>query len=213
MDTELFFKNMAEYNEAIFPAQIVVYAFAALFLISIFRGSKFLFKVNTLFIAFIWAWNGIVQQGIFFSQYHPQYYFWGIIWLFQAVLIAWYGLKNNLEFRFNNGVYSYLGLLFIAYALIIYPTIGALAGHPYPRGPIFGVAPCPTVIFTFGSLLFLQKKIRPYVMYFPLLWAIMGLFPVIKMGVLADIGEILIGIITFLMILRRNKRRNNKIWD
>ena len=207
MNAELFFARMSEYNQAIFPMQIVVYLFTLLFLASTFRNFRYARQINVVFIAFIWGWNGIVQQVIFFSQYNVQYYFWGIVFFLQAILFLWYdGFRNKLIFEFKKNTYSYLGLLFISYALVIYPVIGAMVGHPYPRGPIFGVAPCPTVIFTFGSVLLVHKRIHAYVLFFPLLWAIMSLYPVFQLGVWADLGETIIGIVTFILVLIRNKK-------
>lgn len=42
-------------------------------------------------------------------------------------------------------------MLLILYALIGYPAFGYFAGHHYPSVPVFGVAPCPTTIFTIGG--------------------------------------------------------------
>jgi hypothetical protein len=45
--------------------------------------------------------------------------------------------------------------LLIVHAMLVYPVLGIVSGHVYPGQPIFGVAPCPTTIFTFGLLLLL----------------------------------------------------------
>ena len=61
----------------------------------------------------------------------------------------------------------------IVYAMLLYPAIGALAGQSYPAVPVFGVAPCPLVIFTFGVLL-LADPLPLRLLIVPLLWSLVG---------------------------------------
>ncbi len=52
--------------------------------------------------------------------------------------------------------------------------IGALVGHGYPHSPLFGVAPCPTTIFTFGLFLWAKPGLPRYLLVVPFLWALLG---------------------------------------
>lgn len=65
--------------------------------------------------------------------------------------------------------------------------IGYFAGHQYPRTPIFGVAPCPTTIFTFGILL-AAERLHWYLYLIPLLWAFIGTSAAFVLGVREDFG-------------------------
>jgi hypothetical protein len=58
--------------------------------------------------------------------------------------------------------------------MAIYPLLGWLAGHGWPRGPVFGVAPCPTVIFTMGLLLLAEGRLPRHLLIIPVLWALLG---------------------------------------
>ena len=69
--------------------------------------------------------------------------------------------------------YRGVGIGLIIYALLLYPVIGKLAGQSYPAVPVFGVAPCPLVIFTFGLLL-LAKRPSLLVLAIPTLWSLIG---------------------------------------
>ncbi|MHA1236096.1 MAG: DUF6064 family protein [Candidatus Hodarchaeales archaeon] len=71
--------------------------------------------------------------------------------------------------------YFYLGLVFIVYAMLFYPVIGFLTGHPYPDYPIFGIAPCPVAIFTFGMFLFTNKKFNKILLVFPMIYTFSGI--------------------------------------
>ena len=206
MAAELFFQKMADYNNAVWPAQIIFHALAVVFIYTSTRPITFSNKINILILSSLWIWNGAVTLLMFFTKFHAQYYLWGVLWILQGLAVYYYGIhKEQFFFRIRKESHSILGLLFIFYALVVYPLIGAWMGHPFPKGPIFGAAPCPTVIFTFSVFLFSEKRIKPSLMYFPLLWALMSLYPIIGMGVYADIGEIVAAIAAFILIMRKNK--------
>jgi hypothetical protein len=88
--------------------------------------------------------------------------------------------------------------------MVIYPVIGFLTGNGLLEYPIFGVAPCPVTIFTFGLLLWTDKKVPLIVVLIPLVWSLLGFIPIIQFGILADIGLIISGIVGFIMIRRHN---------
>ena len=206
MNAEHFFQRMAEYNNAIWPAQLISYALAVVLIIHSIKQWKVSNEINTTIIAIIWIWNGAVTEMLFFSKFQTQYYVWGILWILQGIFFIIIGFKHTFNYKIQKNWYSYAGILFILYALVVYPLIGSFLGHGFPRGPIFGVAPCPVCVFTFGVLLFVDKKIPISVLLFPLLWAILSLYPIIMMGIIADVGEIVVAVIGFTLIVIRNRR-------
>ena len=150
------FKN---YNESIFPLQIIFYLVAFISIYFLFNrkesGNKFIASA----LSFYWLWIGIVYHIIFFSTINKAAYIFWILFIVQGVLFAFYGvIKDSLSFEYQKSAFNYIGIIFIAYALIIYPVLGHLFGHRYPYSPTFGL-PCPTTIFTFGILLFTSRKI------------------------------------------------------
>jgi hypothetical protein len=87
--------------------------------------------------------------------------------------------------------------------MIIYPVIGIFLGHGYPNSPCFGIAPCPATIFTFGLLLWTDKKVPKYVLIIPLLWSFLGPIAAMKLGIREDIGLLVAGVTgTVLLIVR-----------
>jgi len=167
----------------------------------------FIFLGNILILSSLWIWNGAVTLLMFFTGFHAQYYLWGVVWMLQGLAICYTGIyKKQLNFRIKKDGYTLTGLIFIFYALVAYPLIGAWLGHPFPKGPMFGTAPCPTVIFTFAVFLFSETRINPSLIYFPLLWAVMSLYPIIGMGIYADIGELIAAVVAFAFIKIRNKK-------
>jgi hypothetical protein len=86
----------------------------------------------------------------------------------------------------------------MAYALVVHPLIGLFGPHPYPATPLFGVAPCPTVIFTLALLLLSNARWR--LVFIPLLWSAVGGSAAVLLAVPQDYGLILAG--ALLLILR-----------
>ena len=81
------------------------------------------------------------------------------------------------------------------YTLVIYPFIGEMFGHSYPRNPVFGVTPCPATIFTFGLLLWASQPVPWYVVFIPLAWSLIGVSAAINRHVPQDYGLGLAGIL------------------
>jgi hypothetical protein len=114
-------------------------------------------------------------------------------------------LKPRISFRFKVDLYSIVGIVFVAYAMIGYPVFGYYLGHLYPQSPPFGLTPCPTAAFTFGLLLLTDKKVPWLILVIPLLWAVGGVIPV-SIGILEDIGLILAGVLGTALLVYRDRK-------
>ncbi|MGE5806118.1 MAG: DUF6064 family protein, partial [Ignavibacteria bacterium] len=80
--------------------------------------------------------------------------------------------------------------------------------RPYPYSITIGL-PCPTTIFTFGILLFSEKKIPFAALIIPLLWSITGFTAALNFSVYEDFGLILSGLISFTLLTIQNR---NAAW-
>ncbi len=198
-----------KYNLAIRPMHVVVYvlALAALFLVlnPARRSGKFV----SIILSFFWLWSGIVFCFLFWGPGYPPAYAFGVLIVIQGLFFAEGAYRRKISFRFKPDVYSITGVLILAYAAFFYPLIGYLAGHGYPRGPILGVAPCPTTIFTFGLLMMARGKVPRYFLVIPLIWALSGFIPV-SIGIVEDTGLILTGIVCTVMILYRDAKQQTR---
>jgi Family of unknown function (DUF6064) len=63
--------------------------------------------------------------------------------------------------------------------------------------------PCTTTIFTFGILLWFDKKIPVSILIIPFAWSTIGFLAALKLGVPEDTGLPVAGI---LMVALRNKK-------
>lgn len=146
---EQLFNVFGSYNMAIWPAQIIAYFLGAGVIALAFRENK----LSGRFISGILAL--FVLEG-----------------LLSIIVVG--SILDKLSFRFRLKRDQIIGAIFILYAMIAYPLIGFALGHWYPRAPMFGVAPCPTTIFTFGLLLWAKKPVPIYLIAIPLIWSIIG---------------------------------------
>lgn len=171
---EQFFEVFAAYNVATWPVAIAVYPLALLALVIAWRSTPWAGRWVAATLCVMWGWVGIVYQGIFFSQINSVARIFAAAFLLQAVLFSIHAATGRgLEFGPRSRIRATTGAVMIFYAMVVYPMIGLLAGERYPAMPLFGVAPCPLLIFTFGLLLWASRA-RWWLWAVPLIWSIVG---------------------------------------
>lgn len=204
--TEEFLNVFAEYNTSIFPLQIVFVLLAITLIYLAYKNFRYSDLVINLSLAFYWIWIGAVYHITFFSSINKAAYFFGILFIIQGLLFIYAGvIKKDLKYSTGRSMETYFGWAFIAYALIIYPVLGMISGHSYPKAPTFGL-PCPTTIFTFGLFLFVKNRFPWYVLVIPVLWSILGFSAALQLSVFEDFGLSFAGVIGLLLIIYYNKK-------
>src|SRR5690606_13895837 len=134
----------------VWPAQVFLNLLALFSVIILFKKYSFSDKLINSILSIFWLWMGIVYHIIFFSAINPAAIIFGILFIVQGFLFFFFGVINNkLIYEYSNSYLTAIGIIFILYALFIYPYIGLILGHSYPSNPTFG-CPCPTTILTFG---------------------------------------------------------------
>jgi hypothetical protein len=94
---------------------------------------------------------------------------------------------------------------------VIYPLLGLAFDHSYPRVALFGVAPCPTTIFTFGILLWTTKSVPVYLLVIPFLWSIIGGSAALNLRVPPDYGLVVTGVLGTPLILIQNRKAKRPV--
>ena len=206
-----FLNVFKEYNETIFPLQVVFYLFAFICIYLIFTNNKNVNKFVNIVLSFFWLWIGIVYHIIFFSAINKAAYIFGISFIIQGVLFAVYGVFNNsLSFEYRKSAVNVVGIIFLLYALIIYPVLGYQLGHVYPYSPTFGL-PCPTTIFTFGILLFANKRVPSFLIIIPFIWSLIGFSAAINLTIYEDTGLIVAGATAVTLLLINNRKHPKEV--
>ncbi|MEW6408197.1 MAG: DUF6064 family protein [Patescibacteria group bacterium] len=195
-----------QYNLSVFPMQIIILLLAIASVFLVFKQVKNNNKIITGILAFFWLWIGIAYHLIFFTSINKASYLFGALFIIQGILFLFVGFKDKLSFKFRKDAYGITGSIFVLYAIIIYPILNYVFGHWWPSNPTFGL-PCPTTIFTFGLLLWTNKKVPKYILIIPLIWALIGMSAAINLGVWEDLGLIFAGILGVILLWVRDRKK------
>lgn len=171
---EQFFGIFAAYNVANWPAAVISYPLALVAVLVAWRGTTGAGRIVGLVLALMWGWVGLVYNGLYFSQINPIAQVFAGAFLAQAAMFALpAALGRGLAFGPRSALRTIAGALMLAYAMVVYPLIGLALGEGFPAMPLFGVAPCPLLIFTFGFLTWAVRA-QWWLWIVPLLWSAIG---------------------------------------
>ena len=200
--TAEFLRVFEQYNDAVWPGHAVLYLAGLIAIVLAFKRNAAAGKIVSLILALLWLWMGVVYHLIFFTKINNAARLFGAIFIIQSLVFIHASVfSSKLSFRFRFDAQGLIGVVFITYALLVYPAIGMAVGHNYPASPTFGV-PCPTTIFTFGLLIGAAVNLRLYMLMIPILWSVMGLWAAISLGMYEDLGLAVAGLTAVLIMLR-----------
>lgn len=200
------------YNEAIFPAHILAYALGLLCVFLLFRNVKYSGRIIYGILSVFWIWMGAVYHIAYFSSINKAAYGFGALFILEGLIFLYQSLFGKPgEFKFSGSAKSYIGLAMIAFAMAIYSAIGYFAGHSYPYSPVFGVAPCPVAIFTFGMLLQPRSGVKFWVIIIPLLWSFLGFFAALQLGITEDFGLLISGVLAAALLALRPGQKEGSL--
>lgn len=207
--SEQFFGVFEQYNETIWPVQVIIYVAAAVAFYLIFKPSKYSDKVISGILALFWLWMGIVYHWSFFASINPAARLFGALFVLEGLIFLFEGIvRNNLAFSYGRDWYSAIGIVLMLFGPIVYPIMGQFLGHNYPNTPTFGL-PCPTTIFTIGALL-LANRPPKYIAIIPLLWSAIGFSAAISLGVKEDVSLLISGLIGLNAIIIKHAKVTKK---
>jgi len=202
-----FVEVFARYNASIGLVPLLAYALAAASVYFAIRPRPWSDRFISLSLAGMWAFTGIAYHLMSFSAINPAAKLFGAMFIVQAALFTVASVRGRLRFAFNVREFrSRMGLVMVAFSTVAYPVIGMASGHGYPNGPVFGVTPCPLVIFTFGLLLLSDRSMPKHLVAIPMAWALIGSTAAISLGIREDTGLLIAGTLaTFALLSRRTE--------
>jgi hypothetical protein len=199
---EQFYGVFREYNTALWPAQVFLFALAVVAVALVAFPRRWSGVGVSSIPAFLWAWIGIVYHFPFFASINPLAYWFAAVSVLGALIFLWQGVvRRKLEFRLATNTRTAIGWLLMVFALVVYPAWSVYAGHHYPDLPTFGL-PCPTTIFTIGLFGF---AVRPYPrspLAIPALWSFVGSQAAFLLGVPPDLGLFVAGVVGIYLLFK-----------
>jgi len=194
-----FFEAMAAYNESTWPAQFGLQLAALAVLWLALRRPRHAGRVVAGVLGGLWAWMAVAYHWLFFTAINPAAWLFGAVFLVEAMALLWFGcVKGWLSFGGWERRRQAAGWALVLFALVVYPTVGWLAGHRYPAFPTFGL-PCPTTIFTIGVLLWADPPGSRWLHAVPLAWTLVGSSAAFL--VYGDLGLVAAGLVSLWALL------------
>jgi hypothetical protein len=204
--TEQFLGVFERYNQAIWPAQVVAYILGLAAILLALRPSSYSDQIISGILVVFWLWTGLAYHLSFFVEINPLATVFGAAFVAQASVWAFECIgRGHLRFRIGRDLPSVVGGAFIVYAMALYPLIGHLLGHGYPRSPSFGVTPCPLTIFTFGLLLWSHARVPRYMLAIPIAWSIVGVTAAVSLGIVEDLGLLIVALVGIALLSRPDR--------
>jgi hypothetical protein len=200
---EQFYDVFVQYNESVWPTQIVLYAVAIAVLALLVRARPAECRIIAGLLTLLWTWMAIAYYFVFFTRISGSGWVIGAGLLAGGLWLGWTGgIKGKIQFGPRRDWRGALGWLLILYALIAYPLVGFVVGHRYPAMPTFGL-PCPVTIFTVGLLMLTVSPVPRSVFLVPALWGLFGgVSATFLLGVYQDAGLLIAGIVSLVAMLR-----------
>lgn len=192
---EQFFGVFRLYNNAVWPAQVLLLLLAVLAIIFIALRRPWSGVAVSAILALLWFWVGVAYHLAFFARINPVAFGFCAISIVGGLLFAWQGVvRRHLDYSFAKSVRTGLGVTVLAFALVVYPVWATQAGHGYPELPTFGL-PCPTTIFTIGVLALACGAGLRTVLAVPILWSLVGSQAAFLLDVKPDLGLLVAGVV------------------
>ncbi len=183
-----FFEVIARYNQAVWPAPLLLHALALLAVMFVLLPHRWSGAIVSALLGALWAWTGVAYHLAFFTAINPLAYVFGTASLLAAGLFVLEGVvRRRLEFRLVMGLRSAVGIGLVVFALLVYPLWSIRAGHAYPQLPTFGL-PCPTTLFTLGLLSLLVAPYPRSPIVVPVAWCLVGAQAAVLFDVPADLA-------------------------
>ena len=128
---------------------------------------------------------------MYFSRYHPPI-------AASISFCPWVSLSRSLKPISNDGPSHH------SLCNDFLPNNRTTVARSFPHSPVYGVAPCPTTIFTFGLFLWSEKKLPISLLLETMMWAVVGGSAAVFLGVREDLGLIVSGLISISITLFRS---------
>jgi hypothetical protein len=200
-----FFSVFARYNTEIWSAPVIAIVLGLVAVAALWLRPAYGRAIVLIVLALFWVWTGVVYHILFFANINPLAFAFGALFVVEGFLLSAHAFgRSTLEFSLDAPNRAW-GWALIFYAGIAYPLLLVLSGHAWPAMPMFGVTPCPLVIFTFGIFLFARGGAPWRVLAIPLAWSIIGGSAALLLGVAPDWALPIAAILTVALTARARR--------
>jgi len=208
--SEAYYALFAEYNRAVWPAQIVALMLGLLALVSAGRPFGLSDRLIATILVVFWVWSGLIYHWHYFAGINFAAPVLAVLFLFQALLLIWTGIiRGRIAFRFSGDLYAWAGAALAIYALAFHAISSYLVGHLWPALPAFGVTPSSVLLFTLGMLLMAEPRVPWHLVVLPVVLCIVGALGAWFLNVREDLPLAVASFTVPLFAMLKNRRPGN----
>ena len=172
MEADVYLRLFVRLNELVWPGQFVTLGMGLLILWMLVRNRV---RVAGLLLGVAWFSSGYFFHLHFFAELNWVAVYFGWAFIFQGLLLVFYGVIGWLKPRPAREwtVLNRLGALLMAVALVGYPLLMPITGRGWKAMEVFALAPDPTTLFTFGFLL-INVGLNRTLWIIPIAWSLLS---------------------------------------
>lgn len=206
-----FLEVFAAYNAAIWPFQLIAAVLGLVAIVLLYWRPLWADRVIAAVLCSFWSVMAVAYHWLQFSAINKAAIAFGMLFALQALVFLIDGvIRARMRFDPDAGFRVWLAGVLIFYGFVVYPLIGLFVTHPYPQTPLFGVAPCPTTIFTLGFLILVRHPNARMLAGIPVLWSVIGGSAAFLLDVPQDLGLLVAAIFwAIAAILPRQRKRES----
>jgi len=200
---EVLYALYGQYNQAIWPIQILFLVLAGTVLALTLRPWRQSGRMVGVILVLAWLWAAIGFHWQHFSLINFSAGIYAGLFGVQAMLIAWnWVARGGTAFHRHHDLTGAVAVAVLICALVVYPTLDWLAGYGWPQWRLFGVAPGPIALFTLGIMLLAQCRARLILAAIPVLWVALEAWSGWVLGMPQDLVPAVVAGIVLLVLLR-----------
>ena len=184
-------------NTGLWPGQLLLLAIAVWLWSTMRRPRPRAVPVVALSLGVIWA---LVAGWFLYRQYaqiNLAASWFALVFAVQALLLLGFSLfggKRGRVFDHRPVRSWHPGPLLFAYALLLHPLVGLLAGRPWTGMELFGVAPDATALATLGVLLTGYRTVTWPLLVIPIAWCVVSALTYLAMGLVYGIVPLVLAV-------------------
>jgi len=183
--TEQFFQIFQEYNQAVNPIPVIFILFGIVVIAALYRKMVWRHQYIGYFLGVLWLWIGIVYHIVYFSKITIYAFGFGGLLILQGLFFLKETYQGRLQFAYRQRARYQVGMGLVFFGLAIYPILSFFLNLDINKVITLSL-PCPSVIFTFGCLLLIEKFLPKYLLVIPVFWAMIGTSAAYYLGVYPD---------------------------
>ena len=178
---QVYWRLFALENEAVWPAQPVVLAAAALLALCFIRDRRHAGRWLGPVLGAAWLWTGWHFVALRYGtvNWAAPTFAWGFY--AEAALLAGIGLSGRIV-RDRRGRRDWFGIGLLAAALV-WPLLAPLDGRPWREAEVIAIAPDPTALATLGLLALAERsRWTALLCIAPVLWLALSTLTLVTLG-------------------------------